>query len=270
MDLKKLSVREIEDLLNNSSLKKMRSLIIAANKDYRKGVRRLAAKKKKTIDHQFKEEDLYFKMTGFERSLWSEGYRNVAGIDEVGRGCLAGPLVSAAVILPDDASINGLRDSKTLTAAKREKLAEAIKEIAVSFEIVVIDRASLDRYGLHRANLMALTEAAIKLSPPADYLLIDGYDLKLCPIPQKKLIKGDNLSVSIAAASILAKVYRDALMEELDSKHPGYGFRNNKGYGTKEHLEALATYGPCDEHRRSFSPVARWNEHQLSLTGENE
>jgi ribonuclease HII len=182
----------------------------------------------------------------------------IAGIDEVGRGPLAGPVVVAAVILPrppEEFTIP-VNDSKKLTERKREELAAALKaDPRVRYAIVMRSAAEIDRMNILRATQDAMREAAAAIH--ADYALIDGLAFKPFPCPAKFIVKGDSNSASIAAASILAKTTRDALMVELDARYPGYGFADNKGYGTAAHLAALNRLGPCPEHRRSFSPVAQ-------------
>ncbi len=182
----------------------------------------------------------------------------IAGIDEVGRGPLAGPVVVAAVILPrppEEFSIP-VNDSKKLTERKRDQIAEALKaDSRIRYAIVMRSAAEIDRMNILRATQDAMREAAMKLN--ADFALIDGLAFKPFPCPAQFIVKGDSNSASIAAASILAKTTRDALMVEMDKRYPGYGFADNKGYGTAAHLSALNRIGPCPEHRRSFAPVAQ-------------
>jgi ribonuclease HII len=180
----------------------------------------------------------------------------VAGVDEAGRGPLAGPVVVAAVILNKRRRINGLDDSKKLTAAKREKLYARIVERAVAYSVVVIDREEIDRINIFQATMVGMTRALLGLMPAATEALIDGNQLpKNLPCPARAIIGGDALEPSISAASILAKVSRDRLMVAMDAQFPGYGFADHKGYSTPSHLAALQRLGPCAEHRRSFEPV---------------
>lgn len=193
-----------------------------------------------------------------EQSLLSQGYHFVAGIDEVGRGALAGPVAAAAVILPlslNDAWINQVRDSKQLNAKKRQLLAQHIREKALAFGVGMVSQVDVDTKGIIWATRQAMRLAVAELRPAPDFLLIDGLALPAVKLPQKYIIKGDCLCLSIACASIVAKVARDHLMTELSQDHPGYGFAANKGYGTSEHLEALQQLGVCAIHRRSFAPV---------------
>jgi ribonuclease HII len=180
----------------------------------------------------------------------------VAGVDEAGRGPLAGPVVVAAVILNKRRRINGLDDSKKLTAAKRETLYARIVERAVAYSVVVIDREEIDRINIFQATMVGMTRALLGLMPAATEALIDGNQLpKNLPCPARAIIGGDALEPSISAASILAKVSRDRLMVAMDTQFPGYGFADHKGYSTPGHLAALQRLGPCAEHRRSFEPV---------------
>ena len=179
-----------------------------------------------------------------------------AGVDEAGRGPLAGPVVVAAVILNKRSRINGLDDSKKLTAAKRETLYARIVERAVAYSVVVIDREEIDRINIFQATMAGMTRALLGLMPAATEALIDGNQLpKNLPCPARAIIGGDALEPSISAASILAKVSRDRLMVAMDAQFPGYGFADHKGYSTPAHLAALQRLGPCAEHRRSFEPV---------------
>jgi len=192
-----------------------------------------------------------------ETRLYDAGFRMVAGVDETGRGALAGPLVTCAVILPPDANLPGLTDSKLLTRAQRETLAEQIKAQALAMSLVKIPPASIDSRGLHRSNLRALREAAMRLPVQPDYLLIDGYPVAKTPFPALAIKKGDQVSRAIAAASVVAKVTRDALMRGLHRRRKHYNFAENKGYGTPEHWRALRVHGPSDVHRMSFAGVGQ-------------
>jgi ribonuclease HII len=183
----------------------------------------------------------------------------IAGVDEAGRGPLAGPVVAAAIILPpENEFLIAVADSKTLTAEKREALAAALRNTpGVRFALAKRSAARIDQINILQATHEAMRECILALEPPPAFALVDGLKVRDFPVPAKFLVKGDSLSASIAAASILAKTWRDELMLELDRQYPHYGFRRNKGYGSKEHLQALQEHGPCPEHRRSFAPVAR-------------
>jgi ribonuclease HII len=192
----------------------------------------------------------------FENQALSEGYKFIAGVDEVGRGCLAGCVVAAAVILDFSKPIpKGLNDSKKLSAKKRESLDSQIKENALSYAIAQVEADEIDRVNILEATKKAMRLAIEKLNPSADFLLIDAVQLKGHPLPQKAIIHGDAISVSIAAASIIAKNYRDNLMQKLDEIYPNYGFAKHVGYGTKAHFEALRKHGACEIHRKSFRGV---------------
>ncbi len=190
-----------------------------------------------------------------ERDLWSIGCQGIAGIDEVGRGPLAGPVVAGAVILPGGVWLPGLNDSKQLSPGRRTDLAALIKERALAWAVAEVDVAYIDQYNIRQAALEAMRRCVRGLAVIPDYLLVDGMVIPQLKIPQAGLIRGDSRSASIAAASILAKVARDELMERLDTVYPGYGFIRHKGYGTPEHLAALRRLGPCPIHRYSFAPV---------------
>lgn len=192
----------------------------------------------------------------FENRARAEGFRFVAGVDEVGRGCLAGAVVAAAVILDLSQPLpEGLDDSKKLTAKRREKLDEEIKQTALAYSIAQIEADEIDRINILQATKKAMRLAIENLHPKADFLLIDAVELKDVKLPQKAIIHGDAISVSIAAASIIAKTYRDNLMTELDKIYPAYGFAKHVGYGTKAHFEALRTHGACPLHRKTFRGV---------------
>lgn len=192
----------------------------------------------------------------YEKLAWQSGARLIAGVDEVGRGSLFGPVVAAAVILDPGYRIRGLRDSKLLLAERREELAERIRQHAIVWAIAAVDAARIDQINIYQASRVAMREAAMRLEPAADYLLIDAMRVD-CDLPQRAIVHGDALSASIAAASILAKVERDRMVREWDPVFPAYGLASNKGYSTPHHLAALRQHGPSPLHRQSFAPV--WN-----------
>ena len=192
----------------------------------------------------------------FEKLARQSGARMIAGVDEVGRGSLFGPVVAAAVILDPGYRIRGLRDSKLLLAERREVLAERIREHAIAWAIAAVDAARIDQINIYQASRVAMRQAVISLQPGPDHLLIDAMRLD-CELPQRAIIHGDALSASIAAASILAKVERDRMVREWDPVFPVYGLASNKGYSTPHHLAALRQHGPSPLHRQSFAPV--WN-----------
>ena len=192
----------------------------------------------------------------FENRAIADGFRFVAGVDEVGRGCLAGAVVAAAVILDLSKPLPaGLDDSKKISAKRREKLDSEIKQNAVAWAIGQVEADEIDRINILQATKKAMRLAIESLSPPADFLLIDAVQLKEVALPQKSIIHGDAISASIAAASIIAKTYRDNLMRGLDEFYPEYGFAKHVGYGTKAHFEAIRTHGACPIHRTSFRGV---------------
>jgi len=191
----------------------------------------------------------------FERAGWARGFRRIAGLDEAGRGPLAGPVVASAVILPEDFHLSGLRDSKKLTALQRDRFFEEINRRAVAVGIGIVDSDLIDRLNILKATVLAMRRALDRLAVTPDYLLIDALSLPDVDIPQEPLIRGDDLSQSIAAASVVSKVSRDRMMVEFDRRYPEYNFRSHKGYGTAEHIRALKRFGPCPIHRRTFHPV---------------
>lgn len=192
----------------------------------------------------------------FEDQARSEGFRFIAGVDEVGRGCLAGPVVAAACILDPSRPVpEGLNDSKKLSAKQRDEIGEAVRDSAIAFAIGAVEAEEIDRINILEATKKAMLLAIAELRPAADFLLIDALQLKLSPLPQKALIKGDSISYSIAAASVIAKTYRDKLMTDHDAEFPEYGFAGHKGYGAAFHLAALKKHGPCVLHRKTFRGV---------------
>lgn len=206
-----------------------------------------------------KQKLLLEEMLTYERQLWEQGYDIVAGVDEVGRGPLAGPVVAAAVVLPQDFSILGINDSKKVTEKKREELFSIIKEEAVAYGIGIVDHQVIDEINILEATKIAMKKAITNLKIDLEkktgkslkYILIDALTLDI-DVPQMGMVKGDAKSVSIAAASIIAKVTRDHMMIDYDTKYPGYSFASNKGYGTKAHYEGLDSLGMCPIHRKTF------------------
>jgi len=200
-------------------------------------------------------------LTGFEREAFAAGFRRIAGLDEAGRGPLAGPVVAACVVLPLEdgvpAVLDGLTDSKQLTARRREHFFRVLRHLpGVAIGVGRASVAEIDRFNILRATHRAMARAAAALRPAADFLLVDGLAVPGLPCPSRAIVRGDALSLSIAAASVIAKVTRDRLMAAADRRHPGYGFAAHKGYGTAAHLAALRRLGPCAAHRLSFRPVA--------------
>ncbi|MDI6785955.1 MAG: ribonuclease HII [bacterium] len=200
-----------------------------------------------------KHKNLYF----YEDYLISLGYNNICGVDEAGRGPLAGPVVAAAVIMPKNIIIDEIDDSKKLTAAKREKLFNSISELALSIGIGIVDEKIIDDINILNATYLAMQKTLSNLLFNPDYILVDALIIPEITIPQKSITHGDQLSHSIACASIIAKVTRDRLMHEYHQEFSLYGFDKHKGYGTKSHIQAIKTYGICKLHRRSFAPISQ-------------
>ena len=191
-----------------------------------------------------------------ENALRRYGFVSVAGVDEVGRGCLAGPVMAGAVILDPDRRIDGLADSKALTAAQRERLHEEITSKAIAWTVVAVSPGEIDRINIHQATLQAMRRAVLALAPLPDAVLVDAFRIPSLPMAQRGVLGGDRRCSAIAAASIVAKVTRDRLMQELHSADPRYGFDRHKGYATADHLTAVARFGYSPQHRRSFRPAS--------------
>lgn len=189
----------------------------------------------------------------FEKALRQKGFRFICGVDEAGRGPLAGPVCAAAVILPEGCEIEGLNDSKKLTEKKREALFDKITRTAICYNIAFAQAEEIEEYNILEATMLAMKRAVERLKIKPDYVLVDGRQtIKNLEVPCEAIIKGDSVSCSVAAASILAKVSRDRLMMKLDKEYPEYNFKQHKGYGTKEHIELIKKYGPSEIHRKSF------------------
>ncbi len=250
--LSQMNVREVEIALYKDPSPRM---LVACQNDPRQGVRRLAVRLIKEQQAQTLEDARVQELLLEEKKLWQKGYLLLAGIDEAGRGPLAGPVVAAACILPTQFNLPGLNDSKMLTESKREKLFSQIQTQAIDCAIGSAEPAEIDALNILQATKLAMKRAVEGLTVRPHYLLIDALTLPAVNLPQLPLVGGDRLSASIAAASILAKVTRDRLMVELDTLYPEYTFSKNKGYGTSEHMKVLRRLGPCPLHRRSFAPV---------------
>ncbi|MBD3348406.1 MAG: ribonuclease HII [Candidatus Eisenbacteria bacterium] len=230
-------------------------------RDRRSAVREIAARLKRRRAHEEAVRRREEGMRSYEAGLWERGLTLVAGADEVGRGPLAGPVVAAAVVLPRELTFNGIDDSKKLVPQRREELHGLIRETAVGVGIGSVSHEVIDEINILRATHRAIREAvenlARALGRGPEHVLVDGEQVPDLRVPQTPIHRGDELCTAIAAASIVAKVTRDRLLEEYDTLYPGYGFANHKGYGTPEHLAALTKLGPCDVHRKSFTPVFR-------------
>lgn len=244
------SISNIKDIFNNTPENKLQMFIEQYKDDSRQGVANLVKRAAKKIDDYNKEIERTYKLSEFERKY--SDYEFICGIDEVGRGPLAGPVVAGAVILPKDCEILYINDSKKLSAKKREELYEVIMEKAVCAKTAVVSPKVIDEINILQATYEAMRQAIANLSIKPELLLNDAVMIPGVDIKQVPIIKGDAKSISIGAASIMAKVYRDHMMEEYDKVFPGYDFASNKGYGSKEHIEALHRLGPCPIHRCSF------------------
>ncbi|MFZ5445717.1 MAG: ribonuclease HII [Myxococcota bacterium] len=233
-------------------------LLAALEADPREGAKKLVeALKKKQADNRAEGQRLRH-MLKFETELWEQGFVYIAGVDEAGMGPCAGPVCAAAAILPKGYKLKGLDDSKKiLDEDKREELAESVKRDAVAWAVGWAQVAEIDEINIYQAGLLAMRRAVEGLSTKPDYVLVDARKVPGIEQPQRGIIKGDALSLSIAAGAIIAKTTRDRLMNELDRKHPGYGFAQHKGYPTPEHLEAMKRLGVLEFHRRSFAPVRK-------------
>ena len=229
-------------------------LLTELEQDSRSGVIQAIAKRKKEIQKRLDEDERLEGMLAYEKECYAREIELIAGVDEVGRGPLAGPVVAAAVILPKGCKISGLNDSKKIPKSKHKEIYEAVLQNAIAIGIGVKDNHVIDQVNIYEATKLAMMEAIGQLEPQPQHLLIDAMKLDL-PISQTSIIKGDANSLSIAAASIVAKVTRDQMMEEFDKEYPGYDFAQNAGYGTANHLAGLHKLGVTPIHRRSFEPV---------------
>lgn len=244
------SISNIKEVFNNTPEDKMNIFVDNYKDDSRQGVVQLVKRAAKKIEDYNKEIERTFKLTEFERKY--SDYNFICGIDEVGRGPLAGPVVAGAVILPKDCDILYINDSKKLSAKKREELYEVIMEKAICAKTAVVSPKIIDEINILQATYEAMRQAISELAPQPDLLLNDAVNIPGVDIKQVSIIKGDAKSISIGAASIIAKVTRDAMMVEYDKLYPEYDFASNKGYGSAKHIEAIKKYGPCPIHRKSF------------------
>ncbi|MFS9225279.1 ribonuclease HII [Streptococcus parasanguinis] len=247
------TIKEIKEQL--ASIQRLDDpLLTELEQDSRSGVIQAIAKRKKEIQKRLDEDERLEGMLAYEKECYARGMELIAGVDEVGRGPLAGPVVAAAVILPKACKIPGLNDSKKIPKSKHKEIYEAVLQNAIAIGIGVKDNQVIDQVNIYEATKLAMMEAIGQLDPQPQHLLIDAMKLDL-PISQTSIIKGDANSLSIAAASIVAKVTRDQMMEEFDKEYPGYDFAQNAGYGTANHLAGLHKLGVTPIHRRSFEPV---------------
>lgn len=247
-----MNITEIKELLAGSPTAQQLS---ALAQDERKGVQKLLAAYNKRLQRAAQERERFAQMLQFENQLHSEGYQYIAGVDEAGRGPLAGPLVIAAVILPQEVFIAGLNDSKQLSASKRDLLYEEILAKALDIEVNIVSISNIDELNIYTATQQGMAQVLENLHCRPQAALIDAMPVHLPGMEIKSIIHGDALSASIAAASIIAKVTRDRIMERLDEVYPAYGFAHNKGYGSGAHMQAIAEQGATRWHRRSYEPV---------------
>jgi len=253
-----MTVNQITELLSQQEVSIQ--IINKLKQDSRISVSRLLVKWEQKQQKLLLEKQRLHALYEQERALTSSGHDFIAGVDEAGRGPLAGPLVVGAVILPLACHLPFLNDSKKLSARQREELYHAIQDVAISVEHIVIDIHTIDKLNIYQATVLGMYRVIEQLSPKPQAVLIDAVPLPELPIPSVSLIGGDAISASIGAASIIAKVERDRLMEKLDKEFPQYGFAKHKGYGTAEHMKALQQYGPCSAHRQSFEPIKSWGK----------
>ena len=247
------TIKEIKEQLAN--IQRLDDPLLAElEQDSRSGVIQAIAKQKREIQKRIDEDERLEGMLAYEKECYARGMELIAGVDEVGRGPLAGPVVAAAVILPKACKIPGLNDSKKIPKSKHKEIYEAVLQNAIAIGIGIKDNHVIDQVNIYEATKLAMMEAIGQLEPQPQHLLIDAMKLDL-PIPQTSIIKGDANSLSIAAASIVAKVTRDQMMEEFDKEYPGYDFAQNAGYGTAKHLAGLEQLGVTPIHRLSFEPV---------------
>ncbi|MDB8625497.1 ribonuclease HII [Streptococcus parasanguinis] len=247
------TIKEIKEQL--ASIQRLDDpLLTELEQDSRSGVIQAIAKRKREIQKRLDEDERLEAMLAYEKECYARGMELIAGVDEVGRGPLAGPVVAAAVILPKACKIPGLNDSKKIPKSKHKEIYEVVLQNAIAIGIGVKDNQVIDQVNIYEATKLAMMEAIGQLEPQPQHLLIDAMRLDL-PISQTSIIKGDANSLSIAAASIVAKVTRDQMMEEFDKEYPGYDFAQNAGYGTAKHLAGLDKLGVTPIHRRSFEPV---------------
>ena len=254
----KYTISHIKELL--SSIHSMEDpMFQQLSLDMRKGVQTALKSCQKRIEKEQKRAEHFIEMQYYERLAYKEGASFIAGVDEVGRGPLAGPVVAAAVILPKNIEDLGFDDSKKLSASKREEIYRLIQEKAIAIGIGIVDADIIDQVNIYQASRLAMQQAVSELKIQPDYLLIDAMKIDV-NTPQIGIIKGDTKSISIAAASIVAKQVRDQMMQEFDELYPGYDFSNNAGYGTPKHLEGLKSKRICPIHRKTFAPIKDYLE----------
>lgn len=251
-----MTISEIREILLGSPSEEF---LAELEQDGRVAVKKLLQAYHKRVEKAALERERFHKMLSYERQYYAEGAKLIAGVDEAGRGPLAGPLVIAAVVMPEEFFISGLNDSKQISASKRDKLYDEILQKALSVSVNVVSISNIDELNIYRATQQGMAEVLLHLDKQPDVALIDAMPVEAGDIKTVSLVHGDALSASIAAASIIAKVTRDRIMEKLDTLYPAYKFANNKGYGSKEHMQAIDMEGVTEWHRRSYEPVKSLN-----------
>lgn len=247
-----LKTDEIKKILAETPLDELLNKLELFKDDERVGITKLVSQYEKKYSAYIEELERLERISAFENELRLKGYKLIGGIDEVGRGPLAGPVVTAVVILPVDCKILGINDSKKLSAKKREELSELIKNEAIAYSFGSASPAEIDEINILQATYRAMRKAISTLAVKADFIIADAVTIPEIDVPQRGIIHGDAKSITIGAASIIAKVERDAMMDEYDKVFPEYSFAKNKGYGSAEHIMSLKKYGPCPIHRSSF------------------
>jgi ribonuclease HII len=251
-----MTISEIREILLGSPSEEF---LVELELDQRVAVKKLLQAYHKRIEKAALERERFHKMLSYERQYYDEGAKLIAGVDEAGRGPLAGPLVIAAVVMPQEFFISGLNDSKQISASKRDKLYDEILQKALSVSVNIVSISNIDELNIYRATQQGMAEVLLHLDKQPDLALIDAMPVEAGDIKTVSLVHGDALSASIAAASIIAKVTRDRIMEKLDTLYPAYKFANNKGYGSKDHMQAIDQDGVTEWHRRSYEPVKSLN-----------
>lgn len=256
MDLHKLTIKDIRELLTSTPPTK--ELLRQLGEDGRSGVRNLLEQYWRAEERKKELADQWNRMTIYEQRYREQGIQLIAGVDEVGRGPLAGPVVAAAVILPNDFYLPGINDSKKLSAKQREVFYERITTEALTYSVASVDASLIDEINIYQATTRVICQAVSDLKLLPQLCLVDGLEVKHLTVTQQAIVGGDRSSITIAAASIIAKVTRDRWMTEAAKQYPEYGFERNAGYGTPDHLRAIEKYGPCPLHRKTFAGVKEW------------
>lgn len=258
-DLSNYTIKQVEALFAEQKITE--EFLTLCRNDGRKAIGTLVRRYERQQQERQRVAELY----NYERQFWAKGCEFVAGVDEAGRGPLAGPVSVAAVILPHDLYLPKINDSKKLSAKVRDELYDEIMDKALAIKTALVDAKTIDRVNIYQATINGMYESIFGLAQEPQAVLIDAVKLDILPMVSESIIKGDAKSASIAAASIIAKVNRDRLMDEYDKQYPEYGFAQHKGYGTAQHIEALKKYGPCPIHRLSFEPIRSMVDRQTGV-----